>query len=774
MRLKGALLASLVAAIVLGGTVAHAAKGGGSNIPGSGAILGPSNSPTLLRADTVTYDTDTQLIVAHGHVEVDHNGRIVTADTLSYDQVKDVLVAEGNVVMMGPDGAVIFTPRATLTNEMKDGVLEGFRALIGKTGRMAAVHATRKDANITTLTRATFTQCKICREPADKRTPLWDVKARTAVYDQAKHTIVYHDAILEAFGVPIAYTPYFSQSDPTVKRHSGILSPDFGSSTTLGSFVKIPLYVSLTDSQDFTVQPEFTTLGGEVLETEYRQRWIDGGMWLQGTVANNPHGGVTGHEDQTYSSLFGSGRLPPINNVWRFGYDVQLTSNPTFLQRYNLYHQNDQLFSDLFLQGTSGRSRFTISGYYFQSLVGPCNTIICPAVPAPGTIVSPLFIQNSQIPIVLPLIQYTYIPEHTILDGDFRFDLNTAAIERSIGPNDQRLTGEMRWQLPLVTDIGQLITFRIDARGDVYHTTNNDLGNPDFPAAFSNVRAGSHYISRGLPYAGIDWRWPFIAGGGDGNTAYIVEPIVQGIVAPYGGNPKGIPNEDSADIELGDNDVFSFDRSPGYDLVETGPRANVGFRAEALFPSGSVEALVGEVLRLKPDPIFSTDTGLQGKTSDLVTRFTMKLPPHFTFTNRLDIDQSTGHVRRNEVYFDGSWGRSSVELSYVRLPQEEAIINQETREEVNGQATVGVWGYWEVFAGAQRDLANSQMLDDEFGVGYDDECLGISLSYMRTYTRDRDVAPSTSILLRIQLKTGDQSDNTNQLFPRHLFTMTNL
>jgi LPS-assembly protein len=208
--------------------------------------------------------------------------------------------------------------------------------------------------------------------------------------------------------------------------------------------------------------------------------------------------------------------------------------------------------------------------------------------------------------------------------------------------------------------------------------------------------------------------------------------------------------------------------------VETGPRANVGLRTEALFPSGSVEALVGEVFRLKPDPIFTADTGLQGTTSDLVTRFTIKLPPHFTFTNRLDIDQSNGSIRRNEVYFDGNWGRSSFELSYVRLPEEEAIINQETREEVNGQATVNVFGNWEVFAGAQRDLANSEMLDDEFGFGYDDECLGVSLSYMRTYTRDRDIPPSTSVLFRIQLKTGDQTDNTQQLFPRHLFSTTNL
>jgi LPS-assembly protein len=385
------------------------------------------------------------------------------------------------------------------------------------------------------------------------------------------------------------------------------------------------------------------------------------------------------------------------------------------------------------------------------------------------TQISPLFIQNSQIPLALPLIEYTYIPERSVLGGDFRFDLNSVSLERNLGPDDQRLTGEMRWQLPFVTGNGQLITIRADARGDVYRVSNND------PINFPNIPTKTNYITRGIPYLGIDWRWPFVGGGGAGKTAFIVEPIIQAIAAPYGGNPKGIPNEGSVNIELGENDVFSFDRIPGYDLVESGPRANVGFRTEALFPKGSVELQVGQVLRLKPDPVFSEQTGFGDKASDVVGRFTIKFPPYLSLTHRVDIDESNGTIRRNQVYLDGSYGRSSVELSYVRLPQQDVIATDEPREEVNGQATVGIFDYWVLFAAARRDLANSQMLDDEFGIGYDDECLKISLSYRRQYTRDRDIAPSTSILLRFKLNTSDEPDDrASELFPRHLFSTTNL
>ena len=764
---RAKFLGLLTAALMLSGASVHAAGAAG----GKNALLGAPGGDYILKADDVTYDVNGKVVTATGHIEVDHNGRIVTADVLSYDQNTDTIVASGNVVMMAPDGTVIFSPRVTLSNEMKDGVLEGFRALIGKTGRLSAAQATRKDGTVTKMERAVFTYCKICNKPG-QRTPIWDVKAYHVVYDQTAHKITYRDAIIDFFGIPVAYTPYFSQSDPTVKRQTGLLAPDVGSSSTLGSFIKLPYYISFTDSRDMTIEPIISTEGGQVLEGEYRERWNHGGMWLQATIANNPNGGLNENEHQQYSSLFGAGRTPiGDSSVWRFGFDAQLTSNPTYLERYSLYNKDDQLFNDLFIEGVSGRSRFKVTGYFFQSLVGSCPELAStkPTVCATNQI-SPLFIQNAQIPLVLPLIEYNYVPEHSILGGDFRFDLNTASLTRHVGPDDQRLTAEMRWQLPLVTANGQLITIRADARGDLYRVSNND------PLDFPDIPTKTNYITRGVPYVGIDWRWPFVTGGGSGNAAFIVEPIVQAIAAPYGGNPKGIPNESSQNIELGENDVFSFDRIPGYDIVESGPRANVGFRTQAIFPKGSVEFQLGQVLRLKPDPVFAEETGFADTASDVVGRFTIKFPPYLSLTHRVDIDESNGTVRRNQVYLDGSYGRSSLELSYVRLPKQDVIQNDEPREEVNGQATLGVFDYWVLFAAARRDLANSQMPDDEFGIGYDDECLKISLSYRRQYTRDRDIAPSTSILLRFKLNTSDEPEaqGVSELFPRHLFSSTNL
>ncbi len=732
----GALGGILGAALLLSASAYAAA-------PTVGSLLGTANGNVLLRADQVVYDINNSIVSAEGHVEIDYNDRILTADRVVYDQKKDKVTAEGHVSVLAPTGDVTFAESVTLTDQMRNGVLEGFSAYIGQNGRLAAQHATRVAGVQTIATRAAFTPCKICNKPG-QRTPLWQVKAYKVIYDEKAHRIKYEDAVLEAFGIPILYTPYFSQADPSVKRETGFLTPDLGTSSALGQMIKLPFYWSITDSRDFTIAPTYTTEGGELLETEYRERWSHGGMWLQPSIAYNPKGGASGKDSEVYTSLFGSGRVA-INDTWRFGYDVQLSSNDTFLKRYDISIE-DRLVSDLFLEGIQGRSRFSLAGFFFQGLR-------ITDVP-------------SNIPYVLPLIDYTYIPLNGFMGGQLRFNINGAAIERDVGVDSQRISAEMHYRLPFVTDGGQLLSFVFDVRGDAYRVRNDATGSVDL---FGNpIPLKTQIITRGLPYAAIDWRWPFITS--TGKNALVVEPIVQLIGAPYGGNPDGIPNEDSADFELDETDIFSMDRLPGRDIWEPGPRANVGIRTEAYFGKGSVELLLGETLRLKTVKVFPPDSGIDDKKSDVVGRLTIKFPPHFNLTHRVDIDQSDGSIRRNEVYLDANWGRSSVTVSYVRLNQKAITLGLNPREEVDAEAVVGVTDHWSLFAAARRDLEADQMLDTDFGLGYEDECLRLSLSYRRKFQRDRDVPPSTSLLFRIRLKTNDDSDKPSALFPRHIFT----
>ncbi|HEY0300070.1 MAG TPA: LPS assembly protein LptD, partial [Rhizomicrobium sp.] len=692
--------------------------GGAPALAASGAL--PIKGDVLLQADEMDYDVDNKIVTARGHVEIVSDGRVLLADSVSYDQARDVMTASGHVSITDEKGNVAFAAHVVLKDKMRDGALKSFAALIGKNGRMVAASATRTGGRFIEAFDAAYTPCKICNKPG-QRTPVWRVRASHVRYDQEKHRIMFSGATLEFFDVPVLYTPYLSEPDPSVRYASGILTPDLGNSTSIGYFLRLPIYVALSPSNDATITPLISTRGGEVLSGEYRERWQHGGMWLQGSIAHNPNGGLSGGEDQFYASLFGSGRIA-LSDTWRAGYDAQLTSNDTYLKRYD-FSQIDRLVNDLFVEGTSGRSRFAITGYFFQGLRATDD--------------------GSVIPFALPLIEFSFIPTNKWLGGQFRFDVSSIALTRDVGEDNQRFTASARMRWPTVLPGGQLLTVQLDARGDVYHVTNALLpGSSD------------KFIYRGVPYAALDWRWPFISSSGPGR-AVIVEPIAQVVLQPYGGNPAGIPNEDSVAFELDENNVLSFDQIPGHDLVESGPRANIGLHARAVFPSGSVDAVLGQTYRLKPDPIFGPDSGQHGTASDVVGRVSLKFLPYIDLTDRIDIDRENGTVRRHEVYLTGIFGRSSVQLSYVQLPQEQVSLGLPERQEINAQADINFYQNWQAFGAIRRDLLAGKMLDTELGIGYEDECLGISIAYRRKFTTDRDLPPSTSIILRFNLKTGD-------------------
>ncbi len=703
----------------------------------------PATSPNqvLLQADEVVYDDQGKTVSAVGHVEITQDARTLMADRVDYDRDADKVTARGHVVLMDQNGNVAFADHVVLTDHMRDGALSGFGALIGKNGRLAARDARRVGGNTVIADYTVYSPCKICNQPG-QRTPLWQVKAERVIYDQAKHRVHFRNATVEVMGVPVLYTPVLGVPDPTVRYASGLLPPELGNSTKIGYFVRAPVYLALSPSTDLTLAPMFSTDGGDVLEAEYRVRWDNGGMWLQGSGAYNPNGSLFGTAGvQTYGHLFGSGRLE-LSRDWRTGFDIQTTTNAGYMRFYDISYL-DRLVNDLFIEATPGRSRFALTSYYFEGLRSSDVA--------------------ATIPYILPQLDLSLIPIHKMGGGRLRMDLSSRVLGRTTGYDDQRLTAEVNWRRPFVFDDGQLWTFVFDGRADSYHIQTPAIG---------STPADSRLVGRGTAYAALDWRWPFIANS-DAGHSYILQPIAQFIAQPYGGNPASLRNEDADDFEFDENNIFSFNRLPGHDLIESGPRANVGFMAQAIFPGGEVQGIVGQTYRLKPDPIFSALSGNAGTASDIVGRFSVKFP-HLDITDRVDIDRGDGTVRRHEFYVTGSYGRSSVQLSYVQLPPQAITLGLPSREELNAQADLNVWRNWQVFVAAQRDLQGGQFLNTEYGFGYEDECLAISLAYRRKYTSDviLGLPPSTSVILRFNLKTGESEIQPFSLFPRDVFALT--
>jgi len=182
MRAAGALAFAVCLAWSFAAGAQTSQKTHSNSAYSSRALLGTRNGQGLLKADQIDYNLNTSVATAEGNVELDYNGRILKTDRLVYDKNRDTVTAVGNVVIMAPNGDVLFAKRAQLSDQMKNGALQSFAALIGPNGRLVGSEATRVGGVRTVAAHAAYTPCKICNKPG-QRTPEWQVQAARVVYD---------------------------------------------------------------------------------------------------------------------------------------------------------------------------------------------------------------------------------------------------------------------------------------------------------------------------------------------------------------------------------------------------------------------------------------------------------------------------------------------------------------------------------------------------------------------------------------------------------------
>jgi len=85
---------------------------------------------------------------------------------------------------------------------------------------------------------------------------------------------------------------------------------------------------------------------------------------------------------------------------------------------------------------------------------------------------------------------------------------------------------------------------------------------------------GNATFARTLETAGATLTWPFVKR--SGNRTIVLEPIAQLALSPTIRQDPRIPNEDSIDFEFDQTNLFQPNKSPGFDILDSGQRLNVG------------------------------------------------------------------------------------------------------------------------------------------------------------------------------------------------------
>lgn len=683
-------------------------------------------TPVRLQADQITYDQNLSTVTASGNVEIVQGERTLLADQVTYNQAIDQVTASGNVVLQEPTGEVLFADYMELRNELKDGMITGIRVLLSDESRFAANSAEREEGVRTELNQAIYSPCKLCEDDPTKA-PLWQVKASKVVHDSEANIIEYKHAVLEFYGIPVAYTPYFYHPDPTVERKTGLLAPIFGRSTALGLEATTPFYWAIAPHRDLTISPRFTTEEGVILGAEYRERTASGKFKLDGTITytdeRDDNNDTTG--DEEFRGHARGEALFNIDNQWRWGFDFFRASDDTYLKRYDI-SDSDILTSRLFSEGFNGRNFAAANLYEFQDLREN--------------------LPQDEVPFILPLLQFQHIGEPEYFGGRFNLDANGLLLYRPDGTDSRRVSLSGGWQRTHIGPLGSVFNFTAQLRGDAYWV--NDVADA---ADGTNSGSGNEFTGRFLPLGAAEWRYPLVRRGE--RFRQLIEPIASIVISPDGNNPDSIPNEDSVSVEFDDTNLFSLNRFPGLDRVETGSRATYGVRGGLYGRDGGFASFtVGQSLRYEDDNTFPGSSGLDDQLSDVVGRITIAPTDYLDYVFRMRVDPTDLKLRRTESYLTLGPEDYRLKVNYVNLARELAVDELTSREEINIQARAKITEHWSVLGEYRRDLAESEDLFAGGGVQYLDECFDMRLFVERKFTRDRDVEPTTNVTFRVRLK----------------------
>ena len=681
------------------------------------AVEPPSRAEAILfTADTLSYDQERRVIKANGNVEAVQGDRVLKADEITYDETRDRLIATGNVSLTEPSGEVVFASQAEITGDLKSGVIEDLRLILTDGTRVAAASGRRTGGTETELTRTVYSPCDLCAEEPT-RPPLWQIKAAKVRHDQNEKIVEFSDAWMEVGGVPVFYLPYFYQPDPSVKRKTGLLVPTFGNSSDFGLVAEIPVFIALSPQADMTLTPWFTTKEGALLEAEYRRELSRGRMEFDGSLTRDSTQKTRGH-------LFGEVRYD-IDERWRSGLDIERTLDRTYLRRYGFSDQQT-LTSRLYGEAFGRTDYFVANSYVFQGLKSSDD--------------------NDTIPFVAPKLDYYHFGDVDAVGGRTDVHLDLAVLTRTDGTDTRRASARAGWTLPLLGPIGDLYTLSATLWGDAYHVNDLERDGSD------NRYTG--FSGRLFPQLAGEWRLPFARAGE--TSQQIIEPIVQGVLAPTFGNPSRIPNEDSEDMEFDTTNLFALNRFAGLDQVEEGPRFSYGLSWSYFGADGErASVFSGQSYRFFEDSAIPTASGLSGNFSDVVTAVDLAPNKYLDLLYRNRIDVSEAAARRHELGAVLGSELLRVGASYVRFDEEnDDGTDFEGREELGFSLSSQLNRYWRTRIAGVRDLkGGGAQRDLGIRLTYEDECFLFTFGYKRADIEDRDIEPSDIFYVRLGFKT---------------------
>jgi LPS-assembly protein len=588
--------------------------------------------------------------------------------------------------------------------------------------RLIGISSSRKN-NITTIDKGIFTSCK---ETDD--CPPWTIQAKKITHDKNKKQLIYDDALLKVYNIPVFYFPKFFHPDPSVNRQSGFLAPKLSNSKILGNSFSMPYFHAISENKDFTFKPTFFDKNSQMYQAEYRLENKNSSFISDFAITNKFKSSET-KEENSISHIFADFDLNL--NLEKFDYSkmsfsVEKVSKDTYLKLFDNLLSNTELkpISDNVL---TSEAKLVLNKENFDFNLGMS---IYEDLQKPT---------SDRHQFILPYYDFS--------TNLFSNDLGLLSFSSS-GSNDLKNTNNLRTKI--VNDInfgsqdkifynyGNVSNFQFLLK-NTNTVANNDEqydSNPDYNLT------GLFVYNSNLPL--VKQR---------NNYLSTFTPKISLRV-----NPSNMTNNFENDRVITANNIFDINRLGLDDTLESGTSITYGvdYRTENLNDSNRyTELSLATVFRDVEENSIPKKTTLNKKYSNIFGSIDHSISNFLDIGYNFSINNDLDQIDYNGLSLNVSVNNFVTKFNFI---EENNIMGDASSIENTTSYSLNEKNFLTFKTRRNKKINLTEYYDLIYE--YKNDCLTAGIKYKKTYYEDRDLKPSEDLMLTLTLIPLTSIDQT--------------
>ena len=648
-------------------------------------------------ADEIKVDEIKEEVIATGEaIAINEDNIKIKSDKLIYDQSKSLLDANGNIIINDQMNNTFFLDEINASDNLSQISGKAVKIRLHDGSRIVGSSFNKED-EISVIENAEYTPCTE-KDYLIKNCPGWKLKSKKIYHDRESKTIHYDHAQIQLFNIPVFYLPYFSHPDPSVKKRSGFLMPTIQTDNQLGETFSIPFFLNLNSNRDLTFTPNIQTSSNNFYNLDYRHLNNLFELEINSSIDDNDDNSGTSNHLFLESKIF--------NKYGNLNAYLRTSNNDTYMRK-NKINNLTVLKSGIEFDREVDDTFFSIETIGYKHLTT----------------------DDQQWEYLYPNIIYDIDNiDNNIFDGNVSLN-NKLSFRKRLNENYESLaSSQLNWSNQKINKNFGFI-FDNEANLRVTSISIDEKSRSDT----SNIRF--------YPQLSSKISYPLLKSSLLFNQT--LTPIIMPIIAPY--------NNYTEAKTITNSNIFSTNRATSFDEWESGPRINYGIEWFVNSIRGTdIKTVLGQNYRFNK---------LSEDTTSEISNYFINSNININLDNYLDssiiIDRNDLKIRSLNANTFNTFGNLIFALNY-----------DYTSGKYNTSAEqVAVGGKYKLdnnlfikFTGA-KNLDTNKNIGYQYGILYENDCLGIDLNYYRDLTKDRDVAESYGYSFTIVLKPFGSTNN---------------